>query len=76
MFLSVSGSNAQLVSKGSFKDTVPRAVTGYDIQGWLLEVEAGVNPAPDFEFVEDILQLGNQALRIVVHALGLNACFI
>jgi hypothetical protein len=61
MFLSVSGNNAQPVSKENFKDTVPRAISGLDIQGWLSEVEAYMNPAPDFDWLKILFsrELGN-----------------
>lgn len=65
--------NAQLVTNGSFENTAPAPVTGNDIEGWLLDVESGVNPAPTFEIVEDPVQHGNHALKVVINAIGTNA---
>lgn len=65
--------NAQLVTNGSFENTAPGPVAGNDIEGWVIEVGAAVNPLPDFEIVADPVQHGNHALKVVVHAVGPNA---
>jgi GH35 family endo-1,4-beta-xylanase len=64
---------AQLVTNGGFENTMPGPVTGNDIEGWVLIVDANVSPAPDFEIVNDMVQEGNRALKIGVHAIGQNA---
>lgn len=69
---STDNANAQLVSNGSFENTTPGPVTGNDIDGWLLMVDSDVNPAPNFEIVDDTVQHGNHALKIVINAIGSN----
>ena len=64
--------NAQLVTNGSFENTTLGPVTGNDVEGWLLLVDSDVNPEPNFEIVEDMVQHGNHALKIVINAIGSN----
>ncbi|HDQ43994.1 MAG TPA: T9SS type A sorting domain-containing protein [bacterium] len=63
---------AQLVTNGSFENAVPGPVAENDVPGWVLNVGDGVDPAPVFEIVEDVVQHGNQALKVDVIAVGAN----
>ncbi len=68
--LAANSLNAQLVTNGSFENTVPGPVTENDIEGWVLDVSSTVSAAPDFEIVVDTVQSGSHALRVVVNAIG------
>lgn len=71
--LIISGtSNAQIVTNGSFEDTAPGVVDTTDVDGWVIEVAGAVSPAPELSIVDDTVQQGSHALRIVVNAIGTN----
>ena len=72
LLFSAHGIHAQLVTNCSFENAVPGPVSGNDIDGWIILVAAGVDPAPDFEIVADTVQHGNHALKVVVNAEGAN----
>ncbi len=61
------------VTNGSFEKTAVGPVELDGIVGWALEVGSGVDPAPDFEIVDDPVQQGSHALAITVNSLGTNA---
>lgn len=65
--------NAQVVTNGSFESTDVGPVSEDGIEGWVLEVGARVHTAPDFEIVDDVVQHGNRALKIVINDIGENA---
>lgn len=72
MFLTL-GAHAQLVSNGSFENTPVGPVALDGIDGWVLEVGGSVATPPDFEIVEDGVQHGTRALKVVVNSTGVNA---
>jgi len=61
--------NAQLVTNGGFESSEPGAVTGTDVEGWLIQISAG---SAVFEIVDDTVQSGNRALKVTVNSLGSN----
>ncbi|MGE5798429.1 MAG: endo-1,4-beta-xylanase, partial [Ignavibacteria bacterium] len=72
MFISVmtASSNAQIVTNGSFENTAPAVVDTYAVEGWYIEVNDAVTPAPELSVVDDVAQHGTHSLRIVVNAIG------
>lgn len=47
--------NAQTVTNGSFEESNTGSIDTTDVKGWLIQVAQGINPAPDFEIVSDII---------------------
>ena len=64
--------NAQLVTNGSFENTKVGPVSSTDIKGWVIEVNASINPAPVIEIVDDTVHDGNHALKVTANAIGTN----
>jgi len=64
-----------IATNGGFEQTPAGSVTNLakGIAGWVIEVAAGIDPAPAFEIVTDQVQEGDNALAITVNALGTNA---
>ncbi|HRU46484.1 MAG TPA: carbohydrate binding domain-containing protein, partial [Candidatus Marinimicrobia bacterium] len=64
-----------IATNGGFEQTPAGSVTNLakGIAGWVIEVAAGIDPAPAFEIVTDPVQEGDHALAITVNALGTNA---
>jgi hypothetical protein len=56
LLLISGGSFAQIVRNGSFESFDTGTVTAIDIKGWLLQVTSGVNPATEFEIVNDVVE--------------------
>lgn len=59
---------------GSFEDTEPGIVEDLEegVEGWVLSGGESVGTAPEFEIVEDPVQDGNHALRVLVNELSAN----
>ena len=55
---------------GNFEDAEPGMVTDDDVDGWDLSVGEGVETDPEFEIVEDPVQDGSHALKILVNETG------
>ena len=69
------GATAQTNINSSFEDTEAGVVTDLvdGIEGWDLEVNASVSPAPEFAVVDDVAHTGEKSLRVAVAATGDNA---
>lgn len=65
--------NAQLVTNGSFESSPLGAVSGTQVEGWVIELAAGLSPAPVLEIVDTEVRTGNRAMKIVVNSIGTNA---
>jgi endo-1,4-beta-xylanase len=66
--------NAQLNilnTNGSFEDTDAGVVDSADIDGWLIEVAASADAV--FEIVDDTVQQGGKALKIIVDTVSTNS---
>ena len=63
---------AQLVTNGSFENAKVGPVSSTDVKGWVIEVNAGITPAPVIEIVDDTVHDGKQALKVTVNAAGTN----
>lgn len=72
LIFAVSSLHAQLVTNGSFENTDVGPVALDGIEGWVLEVGSSVTVQPDFEIVDDVVQHGNQALKVIVNGIGTN----
>lgn len=75
IFISIllsTGAFAQNVTNGSFESSDTGIVAGTDVAGWLIQVAAAVNPAPEFSIVDDVVKDGNRALKVSVHGIGTN----
>lgn len=64
--------SAQIVTNGGFESTSTGAVSGTDIDGWVIQVDAAATPAPVFEIVDDTVKSGNRALKVTVDGIGSN----
>jgi len=62
--------DAQVVTNGGFEFSDTGAVTS--IEGWIVD-PGTVNPAPEFIIVDDVVQNGERALKVLVNAIGSNA---
>ncbi|AFN75321.1 xylanase [Melioribacter roseus P3M-2] len=71
LLLIPSISQAQLVTNGSFENTPLGPVTE-NIEGWIIEVGSSVTTPPDFEIVDNPVQHGNHAFKVVINSLGAN----
>jgi endo-1,4-beta-xylanase len=61
-------------TNGSFEDTEPGEKSGYDIEGWLIEVGESVPAPPTFTVVDvEDAPDGNHVLRVDVADIGANA---
>lgn len=67
--LTIFSANAQLVTNGSFENTAPGQYTGTEIEGWLIQVDAGSGV---FEVIDDMAQQGSHSLKVDVSAIGSN----
>jgi endo-1,4-beta-xylanase len=64
--------NAQLVTNGSFENTPIGPVSGTDVVGWVIEIDGTISPAPELSIVDDTVQHGSHALRVIVNAVGVD----
>ncbi|MEG8946843.1 endo-1,4-beta-xylanase [Rosettibacter firmus] len=71
LLLMPSLSWGQLVTNGSFEDTPLGPITG-NIKGWVLSVGTSVPTPPNFEIVDNPVQDGNRAFKVVINSLGSN----
>lgn len=75
IFISIlfsGGAFAQNVNNGNFEKSDTGSVAGTDVPGWVIQEANTINPAPEFEIVNDVVQDGNKALKVAVHAIGAN----
>ena len=61
------GSNAQVVTNGSFESSNVGVVDTTAVKGWLIQKGTG---SAVFEIVSDTVEQGNRALKVTVSALG------
>ena len=59
--------NAQLVTNGGFESSEPGAVTGTDVEGWLIQISAG---SAVFEIV--MIRFSQATAKVTVDYLGSN----
>jgi endo-1,4-beta-xylanase len=72
LLLIPGGSFAQIVRNGGFEKCDTGFVKASEIEGWLIQVGSAVNPLPEFEIVQDVVEQGNRALKVSVHGIGTN----
>ncbi len=70
ILIMTASSDAQIVTNGSFENSVPAVVDTYAVDGWYIEVDDAISPAPEFSVVNDTAQQGSHSLRVVVNAIG------
>jgi endo-1,4-beta-xylanase len=69
----ISGrSLAQIVRNGSFELSDTGVVKASGLDGWLIQIAESINPTTEFEIVSDVVEQGNRALKVLVHAIGTN----
>jgi endo-1,4-beta-xylanase len=68
IFILTGSSNAQIVN-GSLRIQCS-VVDTYAVDGWYIEVNNAITPAPELSVVDDTAQHGNHSLRVVVNAIG------
>jgi len=64
---------AQLITNGGFEDAPLGSVVSEDVPGWLFSVDTNnVTTPTEFEIVDDVVQKGEKALKVLVKAIGSN----
>jgi endo-1,4-beta-xylanase len=71
-----SAGDSILNTNGSFENTPLGTITDTEIEGWVLSIGSSVDPLPEFVIVDDTVQHGNHALKVVVNATGSSAWHI
>lgn len=70
--LSASQVDAQLVTNGGFENAAVGVINGGSISGWEMQASGNVPTPPTFEIVDDTVQEGSRALKVLVNATGPN----
>ncbi|MBN1398430.1 MAG: endo-1,4-beta-xylanase [Bacteroidetes bacterium] len=73
ILLVIAGLQAQLVTNGSFEECSVGPVSGTDVNGWVIEVDGSISPAPTIEIISDTVQSGSRAIKVGINAIGPDA---